>query len=376
MAHFHPLTWHIDLRPYSEADLLSNPIVQAIFVHEYVHYLQALTGTFGRCLLSELVRTMVFAGHFKAAGCRIAEIRNQIDLMATLNDASKADFAGSSMSQQYGELRDQVRFVLSDDVVTKLNGAQSHRTFFFQPIQKGRFRIGSFVHLETCPIGGQPSGVPLTDRILFENMARQVQRNYLLMNNSLDTSPVDSLRTSAPYDLTYVCLHDLISSRLDTKVESPAKWTIVLCQLSLLCQHPGNAFFSIWELFERDSKPTLDGLLRAFNQTKTHALHFNHPPLQDILNSLIQEYGTAIRMTENGELHDLTKLIVNAANAFISDPFFLASPLLTWNDVLAWLPCFGCPPVDTRMGRIQSIAGVPLASPWQSYFSLTDQLLT
>ncbi len=75
MAHFHPLRWEIDLSAHAAAELERDPVVRGIFVHEYVHYVQALTGTIGRHILVELARLAVFAGIQRhhgwppAAGC-------------------------------------------------------------------------------------------------------------------------------------------------------------------------------------------------------------------------------------------------------------------------------------------------------------------
>jgi hypothetical protein len=68
MVQFDPATWTIEFCEHSVAEIESNPVVQARFVHEYVHYLQTLTGTLGRQILIELVRISIWAGLWKHHG--------------------------------------------------------------------------------------------------------------------------------------------------------------------------------------------------------------------------------------------------------------------------------------------------------------------
>jgi hypothetical protein len=373
MAHFHPLNWEIDLRAHAAAELERDPVVQATFVHEYVHYVQALTSTIGRHILVELARLAVLAGLQKHHGGPPPDGFSQIDLERELKDAAPSDFHNTPARDQYRDLSRDLEFALSDQATGVPVGTRAHE-FRRQRLTIGPHSVDDFVHVTASLPSGTIVAVPITDRVVFENMARQVQRNFLRFNNTLDTSPIDSERRKSHGDVTYVCLRDLLGSRLPS-TEDAAKWTITLCQLALQCRNPGTAFEHMIGRLNSSNQADLAAFLETLNRDSWFKGEFNEPPVQEVLNELVSKWGTAMLPRENWELREFTKLIANACNALRADSSLMAAPLLAWKDIGRWLTSFGCPPVTFSDGATASILGVAATAPWLRYLGRLGDLM-
>jgi len=372
MAHFDALRWEINLEKYSAAELDSNPVVQAVFVHEYVHYAQALTGTIGRHILIEMARLAVFVGILRRHGWPPPAGYDQVNLREVLSAASKADLAGTEPERQFKDFLKQLQFATSDKRARMSKGTPPG-TFVRHTLTVGPHSVDDFVHVTGDDAAG-PCAIPITDRVVFENMARQVQRNFLLFNNELKTAPVDDERQKPNRDLEYVCLHDLVGQRLP-KSEDNAKWTITLCQIALLCRNPGSAFEHLVDRLSGLRTVDLTSFVQAANRDEWFKGEFNKPPIQLVLNELVEKWGTAILPRENWELREFTKLIANACNALLGDYTLMASPLITWKDVGHWIARFGCPPIVLSEGPRHEIQGIKTSAPWISYFRRLADLL-
>lgn len=372
MAHFDPLRWEIDLSDHGAAELDTDPVVQAKFVHEYVHYVQTLTGTIGRHILLELARLAVYAGILRRHGWPPPAGYDQVHLRQVFEAASKADFIGSEPAQQYVEFHSELDFALSSARVVVPPGA-APGTFMRRELREGPHSVSDFVHVVVAH-AGQSFAIPVSDRVVFENMARQVQRNYLLFNNNLATAPVDSERLAAHGDLTYVCLHDTIKTFLPRE-EDAAKWTIVICQIALLCRNPGTAFAHMVDQLTGLRVFDVTQFVQALNRDSWFEGEFDEPPIQGLLNELIGKWGTAMLPRENWELRELTKLIANANNALRDEYSLMASPLLTWQEVGHWIARFGCPPVHCKDGLREEMHGIKTSAPWHWYFARLNDLL-
>lgn len=370
MAHFHPLSWEIVL-PCKSSDLDSDPVAQATFVHEYIHYIQCLTGTIGRHILLEMARVAVFAGIQKHHGWPPPSGFGQIHLLDVLRNASRSDFAGTDPATQFQEFERELLFALADKATSEptITTPQLLR----RTLTVGSFSVDDFVHVSA----DTPSGfvvVPVSDRVVFENMARQVQRNFLRFNNSLDTSSIDGERKMPHGDAVYVCLHDLLKTALPAS-EDCGKWTIALCQIALLCRNPGTAFERMFTRLSGAAAPDLSRFVADMNRDPWFAGEFNEPEIQGTLNELVGKWGTAMLPRENWELREFTKIIANAHNA-LSPPYDkFASPLLTWSEVGHWIAAFGCPPVACADGHPSHVQGIAVSMPFQEYLRRTHELL-
>jgi|GEM_PF-3947873 len=373
MAHFHPLRWEIDMSNYKSTDLPSNPVVQAVFVHEYVHYVQTLTGTIGRHIVLELARLSVLAGIHKVHGPTPPTTLDRIRLKDVLTAAIPADFDGSEPRTQHSEFCTELEFALADRPSTA-PPAVSAGSLIRLPLKVGPHSQASFVHV-VAKRGSALVAVPITDRVVFENMARQVQRKYLLFNNNLDASIVDGERNQAHADLTYVCLHDALKGRLPTEEDS-AKWTIVLCQIALLCRNPGAAFEHMMTCLTRPKMSDIELFISGLKQDAWFKGEFNEPPAQKVVNELAQKWGSMMLFTEQYELREFTKLIANAHNALLNNFSLMAGSLVSWKDVGSWLARFGCPPVIFSDVTCTQICGTTASAPWTWYLRRLDELLT
>ncbi len=290
-----------------------------------------------------------------------------------LNAASAADFQNSAPRDQYHEFSRDLAFALCDQATPTPGGTQASQ-FRRQPLTVGANSVDAFVHMTARLPSGAVLAVPVTDRVVFENMARQVQRNFLRFNNNLDTSPVDSERNRVHGDITYVCLHEALVERLPPS-EDAAKWTITLCQIALQCRNPGTAFEHMLGRLTAANRSDVTGFVQSLSRDPWFKGEFNVPPIQDTLNELISKWGTAMLPRENWELREFTKLIANACNAVQSDYSLMAAPLLAWKDIGRWLASFGCPPVIFRDGPCASIHGVATTAPWTRYLRRLDDLM-
>jgi len=366
------MRWEIDLSAYRSTDLETDPVLQAVFVHEYVHYVQALTGTIGRHILLEMVRLAIFAGISRRHGWPPPAGYDQVHLHEVLENAAPADFQSSEPRRQYHEFIRDLLFAL-DDTAGPAPAGTTPGVLLRRTLTVGANTVDDFVHVTGTNSSGVVA-VPVTDRVVFENMARQVQRNYLRFNNNLDTSAVDDERNRSHGDLTYVCLHDVLANRLPASEDS-GKWTITLCQVALLCRNPGTAFERIINSLTGLRNTDLTSFVQALNRDAWFQGEFNEPPVQELLNELIGKWGTAILPRENWEMREFTKLVANACNALLGDYSLMASPLLTWKDVGHWIARFGCPPLTFSDGTISQVQGIATSSPWTWYLRRLDDLM-
>lgn len=374
MAHFNPATWEIDLRQYPEAALSTSPVAQATFLHEYIHYLQTLTSTAGRCLLIEQVRTIIFAGLYRTHPNGIPSNFSQIDLYAALDGATRQDFAGTEPSNQYRQTAEELSLALCAQQVPYSGKRDPKHPFVEMTLTHSGVSQSGFTHVIVAA-GTQLVAIPLNDRVFFENMARQVQRRFLLFNNELDASAVESERSTSHGDRTYVCIHDLLKETLPP-TEDAARWTIVLCQMCLLCRHPGTAFEQVFKrLVGLSEKNDLNDFLRRLNRDEWFRGEFNTPALQDTIDELHRKWGSAMRIVESGELHEVLRLIASVYNIAMGNYEYFASPLLTWEMVGYWVRSFGCPPVRCSDGTLTSLFGTPTTMPWRRYFVKASELL-
>ncbi|WP_156349873.1 hypothetical protein [Archangium gephyra] len=373
MAHFDPLIWRIEIPEHSASELDSSVEAQSRFVHEYIHYVQTLVGTAGRFLLLEMVRIMIFAGfHKKHGGNMPRNLGEQINLKLLLKGSSPGEFNGTPPFVEYRKFVDDLRFVLADDVVRIQNPAIKTDGFVRLPLQVGENLKDKFVYL-VASRGGEKWAVPVTDRVIFENMARQIQRRYLFFNTPGDTRIVDREKSKVG-DLVYTCLYDFLEANLP-KDEDVSKWTIVTCQFALLCRYPGLAFEYMAKRLAGRKFVDLQSFLEEMRKDSFFDGQYDEPPLQKTVNDLVGKWGTAISLNENWELKKLTEKIANAYNSIIGDPMFFASPLVLWKDVRGWMGKFGCPPVQFSDGLVWNIQGVDLSMPWHEYFELAGSVL-
>jgi hypothetical protein len=367
-SHFSPLRWEICL-DFDSSALVGDPVAQATFTHEYIHYVQCLTGTVGRLILLDMVRVAVFAGLHKVHNGSIPARFQQIDLKQVFASASRSDFDGTDPALQYRELERELTFAFAAE--SEVCNTHPPGTLFSKRLSVRGLEVDDFVHVTAYTPAGVVC-VPVSDRVVFENMARQVQRNFLLF--AVGHSPIDDERSKNHGDAPYACLHDLIVSVLPSS-EPYSKWTIAICQAALMCQHPGKAFEHIFGRLKLTRVHDLEGFVSALNRDSWFEGEFNVPDVQTTVNDLVRGYGTAMRPGENYELAELVRLVANAHNAIRSPWSYFANPLVKWNDVASWVRSFGCPPVRCNDRKILELHGISTSLPFQSYLQAAHELL-
>lgn len=370
-SHFEPFGWKIRLTGHQSKDLADDGLARAAFIHEYIHYVQFLVGSLGRIQFVEFVRNIILAGVVKHYGNDAPEKIEQINLMETLSEAVPGDFvdtdAQSNFKENYYELMGALDTTLMPIEATT-------EKFIYEPFRihgLDNFEIKDFPHI-VVHHRQKTYKIPLSDGIFLENMARQIQRYYLFFRLH-DTSSVDNLRGELE-EQKYICLCQLIREHSQDKLDS-MMWTIVLCQISLICERPCYAFVKMYEKLVTQGTWDIDEFLRSLVWDEEIKSRYNKPPMQEVLKELIEKLGTTMKVHENYELREIAKYMCNAHNDICSNPKYFANSLIDWDCVISWVSRFGCPPVVCDDMTVTTIGGIELKKPWHDYLIRGRDLL-
>ncbi|MBI4348599.1 MAG: hypothetical protein HY553_17295 [Elusimicrobia bacterium] len=364
-GHFNPFdfTLHLD---FPKEKLEVEGVHRSILIHEYVHYLQCLSSTVGRCFLFELSRLAILSGHWKFHGGNPPNDLTMIDLEGVLSASQRSDFASFDGRPQYSEIKSEVDALLTPQIGTHANGSGSR--FVEQPL--AGFRSKQLLHLETV-YGGAALSIPLADRIFFENAARYVQRHYLFMAIQ-KTDHVDKLEGQAgesQYRCLYCCVEPAVDKRFD-----PREMTIALSQFCLLSAEPGKVFEAALALLGTSSARTKEEQFREFRRNPTIAALMNKPDMGGVIKEL-GRLQTSISHPASLELYRFRELIVNAYNELNEVPWLFASSVVTWDVFMRWVRTFRCPEIQCSDGPLQDLEGEPCQSPWVRYLQQANALL-
>lgn len=370
-SHFEPFGWEIRLNGHQSSDLEKDNLTRATFIHEYIHYVQFLISSLGRIFFVELIRNIILAGVIKHYGKDVPEEIEQINLKAELSEASPTDFVNTNAQANFQKNYYELMAALE---TTPIEIEPTAEKFVYKPLKiQGpySFEILDFPHI-VIHHGRKVYVTPLSDRIIFENMARQVQRYYLFFKLN-DTSSVDNLLGQLGEEI-YTCLWQIVREHSQDKCDS-RMWTIVLCQVSLICERPGHAFIKMYEKFVAQDTPDMNEFLHSLNWDEEIKSRYNKPPMQELLNELIENLGRTMKMHENYELREVVKYMRNAHNDICTNPKYFANSLVDWDHVLSWLRRFGCPPIIFDDGTLTKIDEIDLKKPWHDYLNLGRNLL-
>ena len=372
MNHFHPLNWNIQIPEFTTEELTNDPTAQSVFLHEYLHYVQMLLGTTGRRTLVDMVKLCVRTGLHKHYAGNIPKHFEQIDLRKTLKDANAADFVDSDVRQDFQYVLDEWSFLLADEAILVSDVVAAHEVVR-HTFSVGKIRWPDFPHLMIPWDSNSVRAVPLTERVIFENMARAVQRNFLYFTLQ-DTEFIDQERKKPHRDITYVCIRDYLENALPSD-EDAAKWTIGLCHLSLSCNKPWEVMAHLLLKVKSVGYRDWDHFMNEVEQDIFISDRFNIPDAQQEVSSLIERYGTAIRPSENYQVLLLARRVADAFNILSSKPLFFYEPAKGWEIARSWVGFFGLPPVLTKDGQVELVAGHRAESDWFWYLERTCKLL-
>lgn len=376
MPSFNLLNWTIDMEHHTKDEFKKDVLVKSKFIHEYIHYLQTLACTIGRIIFAELIRISIRAGLHKKFGVNLPSPPEQINLWEILDSSTNADFVGTDVKTDFHDFFLDLQTAVSIQRVNlnvKGNNQIVEHTFKIhgREINNFPFIRKDFDHVVHW--------IPITDTILYENMARQIQKQFYAFNNqtsllSLDATIIDSYRNNIG-EIYYTCLYDYLEKIL-LKGEDVAKWTIAICQFSLMCSFPGKVFKYLTELIESKSLTKIDQLISLKRNDPFISSQYNIPNVQETINEMIFKYGSFILPTENYEIRELSEKIANVVNTVNDNWDYFNDSLIKWEKVEGWIRTFGCPPIRFADGDMNEIAGVKTNDYWHKYLIKTIELLS
>jgi hypothetical protein len=212
-------------------------------------------------------------------------------------------------------------------------------------------------------------------------MARQVQRRYLVRNNTepvnegllvVGNASIDDERARSG-ERVYTCVHDALAA-LRPK-DDVAAWTIAITQLCIMTARPADAFAHCYRRLRAMSNADLptfcERMYHEFRRMRT----WDDPPLEAVLREDLRAYETLIPSKEAYDLHAFADKVAAAHNAIIRN-FDLFGALVTWDDVLRCIERFGCPPVEFKDSeRPPAFCGRSLGHPWHDLYQRAFQVL-
>ncbi len=364
-GHFEPFDFTIEL-DFPRKTLGADGVERSILVHEYIHYLQCLSSTIGRCLLFELSRIAITGGHWKFHNKNPPNDLQHIDLDDVLSKSNRADFTSFGGRTQYADTRIEIDALLNP----KLSAGSTGSGVRFHQAPLAGFPTKNVLHLE-FDYAGSRTCVPLVDRVFFENAARQVQRHYLFMAIQ-KTDFVDRL-LGQPGEAQYICLHECVEPAVRGRFDA-REMTIALSQFCLLSAEPGTVFTLALSDLATSKARTREEQFHELRRNPQIAALMNKPNMDEV----IREYGrlqTSILSPASLGLFRFRELITHAYNQLNALPWLFASSIVTWDVFKQWLRTFGCPEIRCSDGSLSHLEGIPCQSPWVKYLQLGNSLL-
>lgn len=364
-GHFKPFDFVIHL-DFPRQSLRVDVVERSTLIHEYIHYLQCLSSTIGRCLLYELSRLAILSGHWKFHKGNPPNDLQMIDLDDVLSQSKRADLSSFDGRAQYADVKKEIDALLNPQLGIGNSGTGVQ---FHQAALAG-FPSKTLTHLDITYAGTRPR-IPLVDRIFFENAARQVQRHYLFMaiQKTDHVDRLDGQKSEAQYLCLHSCVEPIVRGRFDAR-----EMTIALSQFCLLSAEPGTVFeLAIADLATSKAR-TKEEQFHELRRNPSIAALMNKPDLEGV----IKEYGrlqTSISHPASLELYRFRELIVRAYNELNAVPWLFASSIVTWDAFKQWVRMFGCPEVRCSDGFLSDLEGIPCQSPWVKYLQLGNALL-
>lgn len=379
MAEFSPFDWTIDFREYTPEQLEQDAEVQATFLHEYTHYIQMLTGTLGRQVLVETTRLLVLAAANLKYGNSLPNVREKVSLRPLLDDCAH-ELRASDATAQYTNLTLDVGLCLTDIEADYAEAHSGADPFVSRPIAATN-RNGQLLHIVITLPDKSLKTIPLSDKVLCENMARQVQRRYLLRNNIeavnegplvAGNAPIDDERTRAG-ERAYTCLHDALAALRSH--DDVSAWTIAITQLCIMTARPADAFAHCYRRLRAMPNADLPTFCERMYQEFRRMRTWDDPPLEAVLREDLRTYETLMPSKEAYDLHAFADKVAAAHNAIIRN-FDLFGTLDTWGDVLRCIERFGSPPVVFKdEERPPALSGRPLGHPWHDLYQRAFEIL-
>ncbi|NUN10330.1 MAG: hypothetical protein HUU54_14240 [Ignavibacteriaceae bacterium] len=378
--HFDLFEWTIYLPEFTKDQVENEVYAQSVLIHEYIHYCQQLSSTFGRIFLKNIITSLLRASIFIRYGPNVPSQIDNLNIRDLITNASPYILINSDIKKDHEDLMEEYEIITAGEPFP----VTSHDPELFvydKVFSKSRNTSHVYPHI-LAEFLGSKYYVPLSERVIYENMARQIQRNYLQFNNQRqenliyrpDTEIIDSLRNNTG-EVIYVCVHDEIKKILpDT--EDISAWTIAICQISLLCRLPGDALKHLFDMLRSLNPKKMEVFLQSCTTDVFFNDNYNVPNMQEYLNDIMLEHSKYLVPQERILIHDFIKRVVAISNAVNSNKLYFYNAQMNQKDFFAFMNSFGCPPIICSDGELKSIFGYDIQNPLREYFVKIYKLLS
>lgn len=295
-----------------------------------------------------------------------------INLLSSLQQASRNTYENSEFLDQFRQIRDELEFYLDDDLHV-LSYDVEHPVFDTEKVQFSNEELDEVVYLSIKYTDGVSYKIRLIDKVILENMARFVQYIYLSSSNN-DTQYLDEYNDLCS-EFGYRCIFYLIGNKLMIKKEEQYKWTVTLCTIALLCRNPGSAIQHIYELLPESENSDLVSFLDILALDSWFESEFNNPPIQDILGD-IAKLAVNVSSKERLLIIEYIDHLVAIANSLRRNFTFFADNYNGVSTLHTWINSFGCPPIQFCDGIEIHPFGIQNSGSLHEYFTLMYKLLS
>lgn len=374
-AHFHPLSWKIHLPNFDSKNLDSDPVAQSVFVHEYTHYLQFLSSAYGVRCMYELFRISVnMAYHYKFGSAIPKTISpdNKISVLDMLAANIKAKLS-DEVTDQVKYLVSQLEFSFGEKyaLVSLIDRKPTTYPFDSEPLTLN----GKTYHVKVLHSKwrGQEWRVYVTERIIFENMARQLQKCYSIFAGEPAMSHMASYQADQG-EVLYMCLHNYLAENIGPG-EDASTWTYALCQYCLRAVDSTAVLIRCLHLLRSSPhRSDLSRFLAACDRDTQVAKGLNKYDLGKMNEDLSMLSRGVCSSQEAYDIHQAFMHVCNVYNDFFVDGTRLLNYSgLFWKDVKTWVARYGCPSIVFRDREVPNPFDAPSQIALLRYFGFVRE---
>jgi hypothetical protein len=379
MAAFDPISCQIVLttgRSYSRADVAQIPTaidVTMSLSHEYVHFLQAVSGLSGFRFLAELIDfgihgALVVDG---LANGHSGVISGYKSIFPMLN--KQANRAG----QAFPDIKSRATSIL-DEAHALFGCADFPYSGKRQPwdLDSQDITFGTYTEPFWGYVTPRGSFRPFTPGLLSEGMARRIDQwvktNHGFAGHSwnggvAETEHYNGLQNILRQPAYGANVTDATRDRV----------AVIVASLALVCQRPD---LSTELMLHRLASPSTAGGLPATIAATlkdllvgTGQLHADHH--NEVMAGVLDGVGRIMSRQEWLPIHEQLKTIHKAANAVIADPMTFVDDTAGWGHLKRWMTLYSVPPVVAIDGAVAAVDGVPCTTTVTGFLSEVARVL-
>lgn len=364
----------------SQADIAripTDPDATVSFVHEYVHFLQAISSVMAFRLFAELVDlgikgALVLDGKVDPHGGTVLDrsyaIRPILQVMA--------DHAGNAVpgiAERVMTIRDELMFLFGD-VDYPYAGSRQPGELDTVRLSHGTYS-DDFIGVVTA----RRTFRPINLRMLTEGMARRIDR-WVNVNHGFGHSWSAAPQAQVIEAEVYNGIRGLLQApNLSHNVHPQTldRLTVIVCYLALATPRPDH---SVQLMIDRLRHGTTAGLLPA---TVGHELArvlireglLSAKAYNEVMDGVL--HGESSAAMERAEFYDLYKQLGKiqvAANFALSRPDYFADEEVRWATVRGWMLAHSVPRVVATDGSVSAIDGIPCGNPALDFLAEVERV--